>query len=350
LIFDRSARSLSNDLETAAFSISSKIPNRKSILTAICKRTYLRTHSIKMFTKSILAVFGALLTAVAAIPMAEPHHRHHPQYKRDYVWVTEIEEVIKTVPVTKTIWVEPGETVPTPYSTSEEAKPAAYTSAPPPKAPAAYVPPVYSSPAESKPQSTHVAPTSTYVAPVPKSTYVAPPPPAYSAPPAPVYSAPTTSVYVAPTPTSTYVAPAPYVAPTIAVAAPVSTPESGSSDSGSGGSGVTGMAAPGKTYTGDFTYYAVGMGSCGFTSTEDEEVVAVSHEIMSAYNGANPNKNPLCGQYVTITGKNGSKTKAKIVDTCPGCDMGSLDMPEALFNKVTSNGDGRVANMEWCFD
>lgn len=291
-----------------------------------------------MFTKSIFAVSGALLTAVAAVPMAEPHHRHHPQYKRDYVWVTQTEEVIETVPVTKTVWVEPGESVPTAYTSSEDVKPAAYTPAASPSTPAAYVAPVYSSPAESSPQST-------YVAPVPTSTYVAP-----------VYSAPTTSVYVAPTPTSTYVAPTPtstYVAPaptTSSAAAAATSAASGSSDSGSGSSGVTGMAAPGKTYTGDLTYYAVGMGSCGITSTEDEKVVAVSHEIMSAYNGANPNANPLCGTFITITGVDGNKYPAKIVDTCPGCDIGSLDLPQAYFNKITNNGDGRVKGIEWCFD
>lgn len=279
--------------------------------------------------------------------MAEPHHVHHPQYKRDYVWVTETEEVIQTVPVTKTVWVEPGETVPTPYS-SEDVKPAAYTpassedakSASSPSTPAAYVAPAYSSPAESSPKSTYVAPSSTYVAPVATSTYVAPP----------VYSAPTTSVYVAPTPTSTYVAP--YVAPTssTSAAAVATSAPSDSSGSSGGGAGVSGMAASGKTYTGDLTYYAVGMGSCGITSTEDEKVVAVSHEIMSAYNGANPNKNPLCGTFITITGKDGNKYPAKIVDTCPGCDKGSLDLPEAYFNKITGNGDGRVGGIEWCFD
>ncbi|CZT24708.1 uncharacterized protein RCC_10436 [Ramularia collo-cygni] len=308
-----------------------------------------------MFTKSILVVSGALLTAVAAVPMAEPHHhhRHHPQHKRDYVWVTETEEVIQTVPVTKTVWVEPGETIPTAYSSAEKVKPAAYTPAASPSSPAAYVAPVYSSPAESSRQPSPVAPTSSHVAPVPTSTYVAPVPTStYVAPP--VYSAPPPSVYVAPTPTSTFVAP--YVAPTpSSSAAPIATsatpPPSDSppADSGSGGSGVTGMAAPGKSYTGDVTYYAVGMGSCGFTSTEDEKVVAVSHEIMSAYNGANPNANPLCGTYITITGKDGNKYPAKIVDTCPGCDKGSLDLPQAYFNKITGNGDGRVGGIEWCF-
>lgn len=300
-----------------------------------------------MFTKSILAVSGALLIAVAAVPMAEPHHHHHhPQHKRDYVWVTEIEEVVQTIPVTKTVWIEPGEAVPTPYS-SEQVKPAAYTQASSSEAPAAYVPPVYSSPPESKAPSTQAAPTptSTYVAP-------APAPPTSSAPPPPVYSAPTTSVYVAPIPTSTYVAPVPYVAPTTstAAAAPASTPNSASTDSSSSGSGVTGIAAPGKTYTGDLTYYAVGMGSCGITSTDDEKVVAVSHEIMSVYNGANPNKNPLCNTFITITGTDGQPYKAKIVDTCPGCDMGSLDLPEPYFNTITGNGNGRVSGIKWSFD
>lgn len=299
-----------------------------------------------MFTKSIFAISGAMLTAVAAIPMADSHHHHHhPQYKRDYFWVTKTEEVIQTVAMTKTVWVEPGETVPTPSSSFEDVKPAAYHPASSPKAPAAYSAPAYNSPAESEPQST-------YVAPVPTSTYVAPASPAYSAPAAPVYSAPTTSVYVAPTPTSTYVAPAPYVAPTTSAApAPAAyTPASGSSDSGSGGSGVTGMAASGKTYTGDLTYYAVGMGSCGKTSTEDEKIVALSHEIMSVYDGANPNNNPLCGRFITITGTDGNKYRAEIVDTCPGCDVGSLDLPQAYFNKITGNGDGRVSGIKWSFD
>jgi hypothetical protein len=30
--------------------------------------------------------------------------------------------------------------------------------------------------------------------------------------------------------------------------------------------------------------------------------------------------------------------------------MGSLDLPEAYFNTITNNGDGRVSGMEWCFD
>lgn len=112
---------------------------------------------------------------------------------------------------------------------------------------------------------------------------------------------------------------------------------------------MSGMAAPGKSYTGDLTWYQVGMGSCGETSSPSDHIVAVSHVIMSAYNGANPNANPLCNKYVSIKGVDGTTYPGKIVDTCPGCDESSLDLSEDFFNLVTNNGDGRVHDIEWSF-
>jgi hypothetical protein len=43
------------------------------------------------------------------------------------------------------------------------------------------------------------------------------------------------------------------------------------------------------------TYYYTGLGSCGFTNTDDEYVVAISHLLMDPKNPGNPNNNPLCG-------------------------------------------------------
>jgi len=54
----------------------------------------------------------------------------------------------------------------------------------------------------------------------------------------------------------------------------------------------------GIVYTGDITYYDVGLGSCGWISTPDEAVVAIPHGMMS--NGVNPNDNPLCGTTITL--------------------------------------------------
>ncbi|EME84256.1 uncharacterized protein MYCFIDRAFT_210832 [Pseudocercospora fijiensis CIRAD86] len=289
-----------------------------------------------MFTNSIIAATGALLTLVAAVPMADqhPHHRHHPAHKRDYVWVTLTEVDIETVAVTKTVWIEPGETpppnvkAPQPYgapassSSSSSPAPAAYT--PPASsspssspAPAAYTPPAFSSSSSHPPAYIPPAPST------PQSTYVAPAytPPATSTPP----------TYTAPTPSSAPAAPA-----------------SGVSSSGNG---LSGLGASGTYYSGDLTWYDVGLGACGETSTSNEAIVAIPEKIFDAYTvGGNPNKNPLCGKYVTITGKDGSLYKAKIVDRCPGCTQNDLDLSQDFFNKVTQNGDGRVHGMKWCFD
>lgn len=324
-----------------------------------------------MYSKTI-ALTGAFAALAAAVPMA----------KRDIVWVTQTEEAVVTVPVTTTVWVDPTEvpqhyghkhspkkqtkTVqstiivrPSPSAASSQAAPSSY------EAPSSSAAPV--APASSSEESSSV-----YVAPTPSSTYVAP------TTSTPVYVAPTTSssVYVAPTPSSTYVAPTTssvYVAPTtsstsVYVApstyeAPSSTSAAApaySSAAASSGSGVSsGMGASGTSYTGDLTYFAVGLGACGQTSTEQDKMVAISEKIFDSYlseAGGNPNKNPLCGKSITITGADGSPYTAQIWDRCPGCDEGSLDLPEAFFNTVTydpatkKSGDGRVKGMKWSFN
>lgn len=312
-----------------------------------------------MFTKTI-ALAGAFAALAAAVPMA----------KRDIVWVTQTEEAVVTVPVTTTVWVDPTDapkhyghqhshkkqtktiqsTVivrPSPPAASSEAAPSSY------EAPSASSAPV--APASSSEESSSVyvapAPSSTYVAPTTSSVYVAPTTSS-------VYVAPTTStsVYVAPTTSSVYVAPSTYEAPaSTSAAAPAY-----SSASSSSGSGVSsGLGASGTSYTGDLTYFAVGLGACGETSTEQDKMVAISEKIFDSYlaeAGGNPNKNPLCGKYVTITGADGSPYKAQIMDRCPGCDEGSLDLPQAFFNTVTTPAgsstpaDGRAKNVKWSFD
>ena len=46
------------------------------------------------------------------------------------------------------------------------------------------------------------------------------------------------------------------------------------------------------------THYTPGMGSCGITSTDGEDVVALSKDFMT-YAG-NPNSNPKCGSKISI--------------------------------------------------
>jgi hypothetical protein len=42
--------------------------------------------------------------------------------------------------------------------------------------------------------------------------------------------------------------------------------------------------------------------------------------------GANPNMNPHCNKMVKIVGTTGNEIIARIVDTCPTCQVDSLDL------------------------
>jgi len=289
-----------------------------------------------MYTKNVFAVSGALLTVVAAVPMA----------KRDVVWVTETDEAVVTVPVTQTVWVNPGETVPTEpahfghHHSHSKVTTHVQSTVTVPASPA-------STESSAESTSVYVAPSSSYEAPSSSSVYVAPTPSSTS-----IYVAPTTSTYVAPT--STYVAPtSTYVAPTSTYSPPAATSSAASS---SGGSSNTGAAAPGTEYTGDLTWYDTGLGACGVTSTASQAIVAIAESLFDQYtpssglHAGNPNDNTLCGKTVTITGVDGSPYTATIVDRCTGCAESDLDLSEDFFNTVTDNGNGRVHNMSWKFD
>lgn len=202
--------------------------------------------------------------------------------------------------------------------------------------------------------SVYVAPTTTstsiYVAPTTStSIYVAPTTTSTS-----VYVAPTTSstsTYVAPTTTSSsvIVAPTTTEAPTSTYVASTTTSSTAAATTSSSSSSGSGLAASGTTYTGDLTWYDVGLGACGWTNIASDHIVAISEDIYDApeYATANPNNNPLCGRYVSIIGVDGSAYQAKVVDRCTGCNESSLDLSQDFFNTVTNNGDGRVHDITW---
>lgn len=53
---------------------------------------------------------------------------------------------------------------------------------------------------------------------------------------------------------------------------------------------------------GDLTYYSPGLGACGKTSTDGDNICAVSRIIFDAVSrGSNPNTNPLCGLKIRAT-------------------------------------------------
>lgn len=95
----------------------------------------------------------------------------------------------------------------------------------------------------------------------------------------------------------------------------------------------------GPEYSGEATYYdADGTGACGFPASTDFFVAAM--------NGAQYAKAD-CGRCVSVTGPKGTVT-VRIVDKCPGCDEGDLDLSMTAFGKIAKLSDGRVP-ITWRF-
>lgn len=92
--------------------------------------------------------------------------------------------------------------------------------------------------------------------------------------------------------------------------------------------------------SGDMTYYAPGLGSCGGTNSESDAIVALSY---LQYNGANP-----CGKTINIT-LNGKTTTATVVDKCMGCAEDAIDVSPSVFDKLASLDVGRTT-VEWEFN
>lgn len=293
-----------------------------------------------MKTTGIIAAFIAAAAAA-------------PAHKRDVVWVVETAEVVETVYQTTTVWVDS-----LPESTAVAVAAASATThaggefygARKSSQAAASVSAVPSTSSSSSAVSTS---SSVFMpAPAPStlatsiSSSAAPVVPAYTPPAVSTTEAASTTTpapVVVPT-TSTYVAPAPVTTSTTSAVPAQSTGSSSSS---------------GSTYSGDMTYYDIGLGSCGYmdfgdgqgkrTPTENDPVVAIAHGMMDALNGANSNNNPWCGKWINIVGPAGNTAKAIIADTCGGCQGASIDLPQKVFYEVAPTGDGRVHNVGWSF-
>lgn len=105
-----------------------------------------------------------------------------------------------------------------------------------------------------------------------------------------------------------------------------------------------GTDATADVISGEATFYSPGMGSCGIESNDSQDVVALSHLIMSAQGVANPNANPLCGKKIRVKHTESGKTVlATVVDTCPGCAHDDIDLSSSCFGKIAALADGRVA-------
>ena len=120
---------------------------------------------------------------------------------------------------------------------------------------------------------------------------------------------------------------------------------------GNGGNGNTGGnggngAGPGTScdeaemHAGDGTFYgADGSGNCSFDPTGDLMVAAMNH---TDYAGS-----AACGACAHIVGPSGEVT-VRIVDRCPECPQGDIDLSAEAFEKIADPSLGRV-DIQWSY-
>jgi expansin len=83
------------------------------------------------------------------------------------------------------------------------------------------------------------------------------------------------------------------------------------------------------------TYYdATGAGACSFDPSPNDLMVA-------AMNAEEYDNAAVCGAYVFVTGPKGSVT-VRIVDLCPECRAGHLDLSQEAFSQIAELPQGRV--------
>ncbi|TFK49498.1 plant expansin [Heliocybe sulcata] len=74
-----------------------------------------------------------------------------------------------------------------------------------------------------------------------------------------------------------------------------------------------------------FTWFDVGLGACGHNNVASDYVVALS---LADFGAGYPG--PNCGRKLQIS-YGGKTATAEVVDKCPGCPQGGLDLSNGLF-------------------
>ncbi len=117
----------------------------------------------------------------------------------------------------------------------------------------------------------------------------------------------------------------------------------GAGGGASGGGGTAGVGgAPGRCgeepeRTGEATYYdtADGSGNCSFDRTPEDLLVGAMNQLDYADSAA-------CGTCASIDGPMGQVT-VRIVDRCPECPRGNIDLSPSAFDRLAARSAGRVA-------
>ena len=55
----------------------------------------------------------------------------------------------------------------------------------------------------------------------------------------------------------------------------------------------------------------------------------------------------MCGRQMVVTGPDGRSVTVTVVDTCPGCLPGSVDLTPTAFQQLASLDVGRLHGITW---
>ncbi|WWC68499.1 uncharacterized protein I206_102428 [Kwoniella pini CBS 10737] len=100
----------------------------------------------------------------------------------------------------------------------------------------------------------------------------------------------------------------------------------------------------GTSYTGTGTYYYTGLGACGQYSKDSDFMVALNS---AQYGGGYPG--PQCFKGITIQANGKTVSGVTIMDECPTCGYGSLDLSPGLFTQFASE-DAGVISITWWYN
>ncbi len=146
-------------------------------------------------------------------------------------------------------------------------------------------------------------------------------------------------------------------------AASTSASQSSTAASGAGGAAATGSknnaaqsnnsnnnSGSSQSTSGHFggqaTYYAPGLGACGWTNGDSDYIVAISASLFDSFGTGNPNKNPACGHKIAAT-YGGKTITVSVADRCVGCAWGDLDFTPSGFSALADMSKGRLDGLSW---
>ncbi len=104
-----------------------------------------------------------------------------------------------------------------------------------------------------------------------------------------------------------------------------------------GAGGTSGVVCDTTQHQGDATYYdtADGSGNCSFPATPGDLMVG-------AMNHTDYADSAVCGACVRLTGPNATIT-VRVVDQCPECQPGDIDLSPSAFSQIADLSAGRVS-------